>query len=337
MKQGQEGLLNAKSEAGAERVAESLAAVIEASEITVREVAQKANKLLEQTKDNPKNAIRIRSLVANFEEVVRAYLKYVVLGGLVLIGPSAEHTATHKSEDLGERIKRARVELSTQGITSEQANAYKPIMSESLQRAITPWAYGNAYHAKEIIPNLIWGKAEARYRGWKKGRGLEQAKEAWKSKNGPREDAWRMYLGLPQEQDTFDISDYKPHRAKDDVYYYSIKNFWQNYLGIEEGAQAKLRNLFLESKNGVVKINKSDDAWGTGQQRGIMGNYTISFGKDSGGHYVSYYDKWDLAVSSEKFGGGFGKPFEIYDRLYYDPDTFKPMIHSTIVRPMPPK
>ena len=36
----------------------------------------------------------------------------------------------------------------------------------------------------------------------------------------------------------------------------------------------------------------------------------MSTGKDDRGTYVSFYDKWDLSPMD------FGKPFEIYDRIY---------------------
>ena len=41
-----------------------------------------------------------------------------------------------------------------------------------------------------------------------------------------------------------------------------------------------------------------------------MGDFTISAGKDKKGTYLSFYDKWDLSPVN------FGKPFEIYDRIY---------------------
>jgi peptidoglycan hydrolase-like protein with peptidoglycan-binding domain len=46
-----------------------------------------------------------------------------------------------------------------------------------------------------------------------------------------------------------------------------------------------------------------------------MGNYTVSTGKDSKGNYISYYDLWDLAPAN------YGKPFEVYDKFYYN--TYK--------------
>jgi len=54
---------------------------------------------------------------------------------------------------------------------------------------------------------------------------------------------------------------------------------------------------------------------------GVMGNYNLSKGVDpeTGREYVSYRDKWDIDPVD------FGKPFEIYDRIYFDdPDLVVP-------------
>lgn len=40
----------------------------------------------------------------------------------------------------------------------------------------------------------------------------------------PSEDAWAMYLGIPQKYGTFDISDDKPVKSSQDMYYFKIKD-----------------------------------------------------------------------------------------------------------------
>ncbi len=63
------------------------------------------------------------------------------------------------------------------------------------------------------------------------------------------------------------------------------------------------------------------------QQFGVMGQFTISLGKDERGSYIAYYDKSDYAgvQVADKLDGFLGKSFEIYDRFYYDPVTFEPL------------
>ena len=58
------------------------------------------------------------------------------------------------------------------------------------------------------------------------------------------------------------------------------------------------------------------------QIHGLQGTYTVSKGEDERGPYVSYYDKWDLAPKIAKYSRA-GQPFDIYGRMYYDPDTYE--------------
>jgi hypothetical protein len=54
----------------------------------------------------------------------------------------------------------------------------------------------------------------------------------------------------------------------------------------------------------------------------FMGSYTISYGKDDEGEYISYYDIWDFTSSKLPILGNImdfvGYPFEIYGRIYFD-------------------
>jgi hypothetical protein len=67
-----------------------------------------------------------------------------------------------------------------------------------------------------------------------------------------------------------------------------------------------------------------------------LGNYTTSIGKDSLGHYLSIYDSWDfnkpgdtwrIDKSEDRLGRNilnhYGKGFNVYDRIYFTPDTSK--------------
>jgi len=56
-----------------------------------------------------------------------------------------------------------------------------------------------------------------------------------------------------------------------------------------------------------------------------MGGYQIGISQDDEGRsFMFYYDIWDLDVPLERGGGFFGKPFTIYDRLYFNPETYEP-------------
>lgn len=93
-------------------------------------------------------------------------------------------------------------------------------------------------------------------------------------------------------------------------FYYSINGFSSKFT-----STSKVLEL-------IARIRKSGDKsirFDSGAH--IMGNVTVSLGEDEHGSYISYYDKWDLNLPTEVSGRGVGRSFEIYDRMYYDPQT----------------
>ena len=140
-----------------------------------------------------------------------------------------------------------------------------------------------------------------------------------------RNDAWRMYLGLPQEHNTFSISNYKPQHSSENKYYFRINDFLERYLEergyTQEEAIIQLLSSVSNSEE-VVMPSSSENHYGPyDRDTGIMGFYTLTKGHDEKGYYISYYDRWNLEGSIEGEDGIIGKPFEIYDRIYYDPKT----------------
>jgi hypothetical protein len=106
-----------------------------------------------------------------------------------------------------------------------------------------------------------------------------------------------MYSGVPQKNNTFTISNYIPSISKEkNKTYYTFNNENKNELE---------KALLNWSNNSSNKKNVLTDTENT-----VMGDYTVSKGKDKRGEYISYYDKWDLEPKD------FGKPFEMYDRIY---------------------
>ena len=51
-----------------------------------------------------------------------------------------------------------------------------------------------------------------------------------------------------------------------------------------------------------------------------LANVTIDKGFDERGDYFSIYDIYDFDIPGEKL---VGTPYEIYDRVYFDPETKK--------------
>jgi hypothetical protein len=279
---------------------------------------------------------------------------------------------------------RARKELEEKGITSEQASAYKLGMSDLIYKGVTPVGYPqkqgedfytpNAYWAS-FVPNLILGRDNYGVIGKDKNN-IEIVVNPSIIPNS--EDAWRMYLGLAQKNNTFGISSYQPKDSNQDIYYYKI-NTWPDLLekfisyemeniqpfvkrldDLYQGDKEKMMEhaeekmpphqfeqfkIILEKgekgfkgKNFLELVKKIDDSGCKMNAYGMFNNmeynmgydtdietllthYTVSLGEDEKGTYLSYYDKWDLAVPTEESGRGFGRAFEIYDRIYYNPET----------------
>lgn len=228
---------------------------------------------------------------------------------LALIGALSIYSAylglagfMQKSDGKFDNKKRAIKEIKENGITSEQASAYKLGISEMLYRGISPYTYDFEEKVISFIPSIIQGR--------------EELGNVW---HGVREDAWRWYLGLSQKHNTFGISDYKPEKSSDDKYYYKINGFldglFKNYYDCDssEAISSLIKSIKI---NGGSRTIESFDK--------TMGRFSLFLGEDKKGKYFSYYDKWDLNVPTEKLGAGlFGRTFEIYDRIYYNPETME--------------
>lgn len=252
------------------------------------------------------------------------------------------------------RRGRAQTQLLQNGITDEQAVGGVPILSELLYRGIR--AYGNYHTANETmheinrIPrNLL--KPEERFGNETFYRGISEA-----------EDAYRTYLGLPQNDNTFSISKYRPSVApnNDTPYYYKLNNFLDRYYwAVQDGYQELLPKQYdpdysddphdqIESQAELIAaLYDSIEKNGGKYQAEVpakfaMGKFRWGKGEDENGPYLSYYDKWDLEpkVIGDKtvnVGAIVGTPFEIYDRIYYDPQTFEPRIDKPPVKRPPTK
>ncbi|MBI3421196.1 MAG: hypothetical protein HY006_03970 [Candidatus Sungbacteria bacterium] len=158
---------------------------------------------------------KIKQTVDQYKEAVYMYARLVLFSGLVLVVPG-EKGQDHRS--LAQRIAAAKSDIGTMGITQEQRNAYIPGVNDLLQRNIQPVSYeitAGGPRGDGVLKTLVYG------------RNIE-----WAERVIPhREDAWRMYLGMPQKHNTFGISEYRPTRSKDDVYYYRINGFLEKKFG----------------------------------------------------------------------------------------------------------
>ena len=173
-----------------------------------------------------------------------------------------------------------------------------------------------------------------------------------KDYRGGLSDLYRYYGGLPLQNNILRYSKTAPTDAKDkDAKYISLNKdqvfldeVWKNYLRVKSGNLSTTSQGDKEQKvkDGVWRVSgyssggpdhhiteKPSDK----HHSNAIGRYKISEGKDDKGHFIQYYDKFDqgtgsgnIATSIYDFVEGVTnarKPFEIYDRIYYNPKTME--------------
>lgn len=193
-------------------------------------------------------------------------------------------------------------QLKETGITDSQKGT-RNIVTERLANNLYPGGYNDMI--SRVKSTVVDNKKEEE-RKWMD----DSSTERW-AKN--RKDAFNLYLGKPQTDNTFAVSDYRPsveknknttyYKINENNFYYGDGNIFQNLMNDIQSKSKMTSDKPLE--NNLKKV--SIDSYGN-----IMGDFTISTGKDERGNYISYYDLWDLAPAN------FGKPYEIYDRFYYN-------------------
>jgi hypothetical protein len=168
-----------------------------------------------------------------------------------------------------------------------------------------------------------------------------------------RQDLLSLMLGQDQKHGSIEPAIYKPTKSKDpDAEYYRSKvteSQIKNEL-MDPYVPRNLRGGGNKNQRGY-KANEKGDYIGGGEDIAdllidtdfygdVLGNFILDKGVDDKGHYISYYDKWDVNPLSEQGGGSpimprglddaiqsaVGvKPAEVYGRVYYDPKTGLPI------------
>ena len=146
-----------------------------------------------------------------------------------------------------------------------------------------------------------------------------------------RQDLLNLMLGQDQKYGSIAPAIYKPTKAKDpDAEYYRsrVTEDW-------------IKSMLLKPQISEDKDN-SDQLVDRSWYGSVLGNYTLNKGVDEKGHYISYYDIWDvnpLSADSSVHDTSMisrgldtmiqsaagNKPAELYGRVYYDPETLQPI------------
>lgn len=176
---------------------------------------------------------------------------------------------------------------------------------EKIYKSVTPEGYPQQefFHAAK---KYITGEER------KIGRSYQE-----KSKMGiADEDAWAFFMGVNQQSNSIKESKYKPKNSTTDAKYYTLKNAYPNEE-FERKILEEAKIAFNKTNTGNEYGKISDDGnrvTGFTSSFYPLENVTYSKGKDERGDYYSIYDVYDFNVP---FQEKIGKPYEVYDRVYY--------------------
>lgn len=153
------------------------------------------------------------------------------------------------------------------------------------------------------------------------------------------EEGFKQYLGLNDSPKYLRKSTYKPTISNLKDYknreYYSVDkqlendifNSYKDKVKLNEVLKAdefKVKSKFdanvPRTKDGYIKLADADENFILGRpmtsRARMLGNFTVSKGKDEKGEYLSYADQYDFPeIFQSKMKGN---PYSIYGRIYYD-------------------
>ena len=252
----------------------------------------------------------------------------------------------HEKKEFQEKVKKAQQELENSGITAEQKSAYGPL-SDRLFNSINPASYddlgtkikGFLLNERQDVEN-VHGVASEREDSWAMYLGLPQKHNTfqisdYQPSNSKNKDQY--YYKFNQEKEAallrFYLSKEEPsekggksfkERLQESISYlqqrlekYRKRGDRKEERKTQERLDKKIDSLEKYRENGTIFLSDANIT-------NTMGEFSMSKGKDEQGDYIAYYDKWDLSPSIPLYGKLSvekitGKPFEIYNRIYYTP------------------
>ncbi len=153
--------------------------------------------------------------------------------------------------------------------------------------------------------------------------GYAKETNKWHRAKMNRMDAFNMYQGYPQRFNTFSISQYTPSESENPyAVYYKINdpNSQSQLLKMVKVVDGKEELTSLGNDRQFRLYDRRRKGTFIDRLNNVMGNYKVSLGEDEKGKYLSYYDLWDIAPLQDygvDLPVNFGRPYEIYDRVYY--------------------
>jgi len=289
------------------------------------------------------NALNVLPLASEYKAIGNLANKAgKVLGeGIDLVHPVGRALSKIEKEGIANGLSTQEIkklQLEKVGITSTQREGYFPGVSEIVSEYITPYSYENAGARIKDIPRRI-------IQGEKNSKNLSDVTpdfvfnhEAKKLLSKPRYDAWRMYSGMPQKNNTFRMAETTPlnHPSYSAEELNNLEKFSLNndeMLLNSLPSEMDLVHLKYGDPEDIVKavpdlkaeLQKIQDIKNKGiefvpsdfTQTNVMGGYNRRFFDNK----MEYNDVWDLNLKGTKVEKYFGKPFLSHGQLDY---SFQP-------------
>ena len=240
------------------------------------------------------------------------------------IAPWTWHTIYCSKENQAEweqNVEIAKQEMKKYDIPSFQRKWYVKGKSEQAFANITPqwyWDFAWNFQRWKRYKNKLWRDPYEClwYAKWEKLSDGTIAKKDVFYTIPKRDDAWRLYLGMPQLHHTFGISDYRPTIAQDSSTIYFKPNYRSNDIKqnlVNEYFSKQKRNdlLWKSDENKIISneralfraktdsleqqnILKSNPITAQRMLDNPLWDFTVMGGVDKKWTYLAIYDKRDL-------------------------------------------
>ena len=267
-------------------------------------------RILDQTKDTKQN----NKLIANLLNKMLAGVPITAatLEGLELNNLEEKKTGGSIKDKYNKRLPKFQM----------QGQNNPGWLANRLYKSVTPIGYNMDQAMVEMLYGekqpFMWDGVKTSFDDFQNHPRFKDNPNVGEYIKNASEDLWGMYLGFDQKHNTVSKSKFKPTLGVEDdkSVYYSFNNVDDIMDDIIE------RGITKDASKDKWQIN--DSAAGGFN----LSNYQISRGMDDERElpYYAYYDEYDFDIPT---GLGFniegesivGKPFDIYGRIYYHPDT----------------
>lgn len=218
-------------------------------------------------------------------------------------------------------------QLDKVGITSNQRRAYVPGVSDVLQKGVHPFGYPDSFG--DLFTRMREGNDLNTMEKEVANGGLSSLHTQG---NLRRNDAWRMYLGIPQKNNTFRMAEESepgwPTKANEDRYSLNVDGDNSFVRQMSDQRPTKWSYEVGSDPSQPQLLGPGSKTTASDAHGSVMGNYGIKVHPQG----LEYWDRWDL---DPEIRTGFNKviPYEDGINQQQVPQRIKVPISSFIGKP----